>query len=189
MLSHACEGVSFDQFGWFSRRFITENLSDVKPEPGSVLSFQVTESIQACWKFAYYAINSAVLTDDELTHYKNTWLAKHNLTLHYKIASSLTASGHQHPAAAAIRGHQQLSSSSQNKEDVKDEINNDQQQQATTKQDYALKWNSPTMGQKFIRVLEQYVKSNTNEKLKAVCQKEPGFAGYWFEAKFIDFLR
>ena len=86
-------------------RFITENLSDVEPEPRLVLSFQVTESVQACWKFVYYVINNAVLTDDELTHYKDTWLAKHNLTLHYKKASSSTTSGHQQPAATAISNY------------------------------------------------------------------------------------
>ena len=94
-----CKGVSFDQFttlvDGLVERFITENLSDVKPEPGSVLSFQVTESIRACWKFGYYAINGAVLTDDELTHYKNTWLA--NFTLQNSIF--LTISTHQRPSA------------------------------------------------------------------------------------------
>ena len=71
----------------------------------------------------------------ELTHYEGTWLDKHNLNLHYKL---LTAGGHQQPAVA-INSHQQLSSSSQNEEDVKDGINCDQPPQATTEQNYALK--------------------------------------------------
>jgi len=45
------------------------------------------------------------------------------------------------------------------------------------------------MGQEFITVLEQYVKSRMKESLIAVCQKEPGFAVFWFEVKFSDFLR
>ena len=37
------------------------------------------------WKFAYYACNSTILTDDEREQYFKTWLHRHNLTVLHDV--------------------------------------------------------------------------------------------------------
>lgn len=50
---------------------------------------------------------------------------------------------------------------------------------------WVLKLNFPSMGELFIKILNNFVSSSTDEQLHDVCKKERSFAGFWYKALFL----
>ena len=48
-----------------------------------------------------------------------------------------------------------------------------------------IRWNFPILGKQYIDILTGFIKTHDTKQITKVCKKEPSFAGFWFENKFI----
>ena len=158
--------------------FIQDNLAVLKKIPETVEKFYLNINVIGSRRFTYLAFRGEALNDSEEEEYAQTWLHKHHLTVLEEVVS-VEGEVCEDNEDTTVEG------------EVCEDNENTTFQESSTKQDEALpvrqkvlRWNCPTAGVKCIMLLTDLLTKLGAEDIVSAYQKQPGFAGFWYETKF-----